>query len=186
MANTFIWNWLLLPILPLSELIKQDFGSNIKTDLMTKSFWQRICPYMIIVSITMGLWASTYPGWTWFVVNVLKADKSDKVHNLICHLVPFYMTFSFATVLNGTYYGLGRTDLLAIKSFIGNCLISTLFALFMNGILFGKNVFSIATIFGLGLVNGFVFSIVFLYFLLRNYSQLASAFSQNHKDIDSL
>ena len=74
------------------------------------------------------------------------------------------MTFSFATVLNGTYYGLGRTDLLAIKSFIGNCLISTLFALFMNGILFGKNVFSIATIFGLGLVNGFVFSIVFLHY----------------------
>ena len=141
---------------------------------------------MVIVSITMGLWASTYPGWTWFAINVLKADKSQKVLELICHLVPFYVTFSFATVLNGTYYGLGRTDLLAIKSFIGNCLISTLFALFMNGILFGKNVFSIATIFGLGLVNGFVFSFIFLYFLLRNYSQLATAFTQKPNDIASL
>ena len=141
---------------------------------------------MVIVLITVGLWASTYPGWTWFVVNILKAEKSDKIFDLICHLVPFYVTFTFATVLNGTYYGLGRTDLLAVKSFIGNCLISTLFALFMNGILFGKNVFSIATIFGLGLVNGFVFSIVFLYFLLKNYSQLATAFSQKSNDIATL
>ena len=78
-ANTFIWNWLLLPIIPLSDLIKQDFGSNINTKVMLNPLWLRLVPYFIFTLLSLIIWGSTYPGWSWFITNVLQADTSTKI-----------------------------------------------------------------------------------------------------------
>ena len=165
-ANTFIWSWLLLPIIPLSDLIKQDVASSLHGSNQ-KPFWIKILPYVTFVVITLIIWSATYPGWFWFVTNVLKADEPDLVLDLICHLAPFYACFTFGTVLNGIFYGLGRTDLLALKAFLGNCLIVTLFLLFSNGILFETNVFSVATIFGIGLTFGTAMTLILFVFIAR-------------------
>ena len=106
-------------------------------------------------------------GWFWFISKILKADKPILVKQIICHLIPFYVLFTFGSIINGIFYGMGRTDILALKSFIGNCIIAILFTLFTNGILFSTNVFSIATIFGVGLVSGFVLSSFFLMITIR-------------------
>ena len=166
-ANTFIWSWLLLPILPLGDLIKQDFGSNMNTEKMRISIWIRLCPYFLLNSIWLIFWAISYPGWSWFISKILKADQPILVKQIICHLIPFYVLFTFGSIINGIFYGMGRTDILALKSFIGNCIIAILFTLFTNGILFSTNVFSIATIFGVGLVSGFVLSSFFLMITIR-------------------
>ena len=167
-ANTFIWSWLLRPILPLGgDLIQQDFGSNMNTERMTIPIWKRLCPYFLLNLIWLIFWAISYPGWFWFISKVLKADQPILVKQIICHLIPFYVLFTFGSIINGIFYGMGRTDILALKSFIGNCIIAILFTLFTNGILFSTNVFSIATIFGVGLVSGFVLSSFFLMITIR-------------------
>ena len=168
-ANTFIWSWLLLPVLPLGDLIKQDVASALNDEEAKKPFNIKIVPYMTFVALTLILWSATYPGWFWFVANVLKAEDSNLVMDLIKHLVPFYACFAFGSVLNGVFYGLGRTDLLALKAFLGNCLIVTLFVLFSNDILFETNVFSVATI---GLVFGVVTTLIFFTIAVRKSPNL--------------
>ena len=137
------------------------------TEKMNIPIWKRLCPYFLLNSIWLIFWAISYPGWFWFISKILKADKPVLVKQIICHLIPFYSLFTFGSIVNGIFYGMGRTDILALKSFIGNCIIGILYTLFTNGILFPTNVFSIATIFGIGLVSGFVLSSLFLMIIIR-------------------
>ena len=45
-ANTFIWSWLLLPILPLADLVKQDVAVGLNADEAAKRpFWLKLLPY---------------------------------------------------------------------------------------------------------------------------------------------
>ena len=60
-ANTFIWNWLLLPILPLSDLIKQDIASSLQIE-EKKPFWLKLTPYFTYTCITLLIWSITIPG----------------------------------------------------------------------------------------------------------------------------
>ena len=160
-ANTFIWSWLLLPILPLSDLIKQDIASNLNNESNKKPFWIKLFPYVSFTFVTLLIWLVSLPGWHWFLVTVLNSDKPDLVLDLIEQLVPCYACFTFGLLFTSVLYALGRTDYLALKSFIGNCLIVTLFFLFHNEILFKNNVFGVAAIFGIGLVFGTVTSVLF-------------------------
>ena len=173
-ATTLVWNWLLVPILPLSDLIKQDIGSSISEPTKQKKHWKKIMPYMFFAALTLMIWAATYPGWTWFVVNVLNSnsDKSDMVMDLLRHLVPCYAVFVFGLILNGVFYGLGRTEFLAIKAIIGNVVIVALFTMFNNGILFSNNVFGVAAIFGTSLVMGAVTTLIMYMYLTRSQQQL--------------
>ena len=68
-ANTFIWNWLLLPILPLSDLIKQDIASRLNVDDKKKPFWLKLIPYFTFTCLPLLIWLVTFPGWHWFIIN---------------------------------------------------------------------------------------------------------------------
>jgi hypothetical protein len=165
-ANTLIWNWLLLPVLPLSELVKQDVASRLGNQLDLKPYWQKLLPYCIYGCLAILIWAVTSPAWNWFIINVLNAEKPELVMDLVSRLVPCYAVFVFGLILNGVFYALGKTELLALKAFIGNCLIVVLFLLFSNGILFETNVFAVATIFGTGLVCGAIITAVMYIFVI--------------------
>ena len=160
-ANTFIWNWLLLPILPLNELIKQDIASNLQTE-DKKPVWLKLVPYLTSTGLSLLLWLISIPGWEWFIITILKSDQPNLVLDLIKQLVPCYAFFTIGSLFNGILYALGRTDYLALKSFMGNCLIVVLFMLFSYGIWFKSNVFAVASIFGSGLVFGSGTSALFL------------------------
>ena len=166
-ANTFIWNWLLLPILPLADLIKQDVASNLNNEPNKKPFGMKLLPYLIFTMMTLLIWLSTAPAWPWFLESILNADKPDLVLDLIQQLVPCYACFTFSLLLTGVMYALGRTGYLAVKSLIENALIMTLFLFFSNGILFEDNVFTVAAIFGTGLVFGTATSVGFFALIVR-------------------
>ena len=65
-ANTFIWSWLLLPILPLSDLIKQDVAVNLKNEAGQQPYWLKLTPYTAFTLLTLLAWLATYPGWRYF------------------------------------------------------------------------------------------------------------------------
>ena len=153
-ANTFIWNWLLLPILPLSDLMKQDVAACLSDENAKKPFWLKLLPFVCFTIASLILWLVTFPGWNWFVVTVLQSEKSALVLNLVSKLVPCYACFAFAGLISGVLYALGRTDLLALKAALDNTVIVILFVLFNNGILFSDDVYAVASIFGVGLVFG--------------------------------
>ena len=163
-ANTFIWNCLLLPILPLNELLKQDVASGLSQpnkNIIAK----KIFPYFVFNSIFLILWVMTYPGWFLILNKVLNTNNPELVLGLIKQLVPCYAVFTFGYILNGIFYALGKTEYLLVQTLLGNVVLMTLFTLYSNGVFFQAGVYSIANIFGSGLVLGTV-TTVLLYFCL--------------------
>ncbi len=171
-ATTFVWSWLLIPIQPLSELLKQDVGSSLGLPENQRRHWKKILPYLVFAILSLLIWASTYPGWNWFLVNVLRADKSELVLDLLQHLVPCYAIFVFGFILNGVFYALGRTEFLVLKAVIGNVLIVVLFALFKNGIWFTNDVFGVTAIFGTSLVTGAIVTTLMYCNIVRSHPTL--------------
>ena len=161
-ANTFIWNCLLLPILPLNELLKQDVASGLSQPNKT-SLPKKIFPCFVFNSTFLMLWVMTYPGWFLILSKVLNTDNPDLVFGLIKQLVPCYAVFTFGYILNGIFYALGKTVYLLVQTLLGNVFLITLFTLYSNGIFFQVGVYSITSIFGSGLVLGTV-TTVLLYF----------------------
>ena len=122
----------------------------------------KTCPISYIHGLFLFIWLISIPSWQWFIITILKSDQPNLVLDLTKQLVPCYAFFTIGSLFNGIFYALGRTDYLALKSFVGNCLIVVLFMLFSYGIWFKSNVFAVASIFGTGLVFGSVTSALFL------------------------
>ena len=89
---------------------------NLNKELEKRPFWIKLLPYSVFTLATLALWSATFPGWRWFLVTVLNADKPDLVLDLVKQLVPCYTFFTFASLWAGVLYALGRTDLLALKA----------------------------------------------------------------------
>ena len=158
--------------LPLGDLIKQDIASDLNSETDRMSFKYKIIPYLVFTMVFLLIWLITLPAWNWFITEVLNAEKPDLVFEIIQQLVPCYAFFAFGNLLNGILYAIGKTSILALKSFIGNCVIVGMFLLFSNQIFFKTNVYSVASIFGIGLVLGSILTSIFSYFVVRKSKAL--------------
>jgi Na+-driven multidrug efflux pump len=173
-ANTFIWNWLLLTVLPLNELIKQDVASCLdETSSGQKKLHRvKLLPYLIIGMTSVFVWAITYPAWPWFTVKILHADKPELVFDLLRILVPCYAFFVIVPILNGVFCALGRTDLMAFKSIGCNIIMGVLFITLTYSDAFYEfqAIYAVTAIFCITLVLG-TFSTLILYccYLSKKY-----------------
>ena len=105
-ANGFIWNWLLLPVLALTEMLKQDISTNHPEERYSK-----IVPTYVVISLTIVfLWLVTSPGWYTFICTVLNAaDKSpDVISNLVYQLMPGYLFFIVSSLNGSIFYAKGK------------------------------------------------------------------------------
>ena len=105
-ANGFIWNWLLLPVLALAEMLKQDVSTN-----HPEEKYRLIVPmYITISSSIVLLWAMTAPGWYAFICSVLNAaDKNpDVITNLVYQLMPGYLFFIISSMNGSIFYAKGK------------------------------------------------------------------------------
>ena len=171
-ANTFFWNWLLLPILPLGDVMKKDIASNLTNDCSRLPFKFKIIPYLAIILLFLVFWILSIPAWTWFLRNVLYAHNDYLVLKIIKMLTPCYAVFAFSPLFCGVLYALGKTKIMTFKTIIGNTLIVILFVLYSNSILFQQDIYGISTIFGIGLVCGTMLSSFFLYFSIRKSDKI--------------
>lgn len=109
-TNNFIWGWLLLPVLTLGTLIRQDVGNHQgKID-------GRLAGYFWLTVIIVGLWLVTIPAWRWFIANAMGSDEAGKVVYLALVFLGFYVVFALNHVLDSYLYGMGRTDLMLYQS----------------------------------------------------------------------
>ena len=105
-ANGFIWNWLLLPVLALTEMLKQDVSTN-----HPEEKYRLITPMYAIISLfILLLWAITAPGWYAFICSVLNAaDKNpDVITNLVDQLMPGYVFFIISSMNGSIFYAKGK------------------------------------------------------------------------------
>ncbi|MEC6816720.1 MATE family Na+-driven efflux transporter [Photobacterium toruni] len=144
-ANQFIWGWLLLPVLTLGQLVKQDAATH---NGLTS---QRVNNYLWLSVGIVATWLLTAPLWQSFITNVMGISDVAPVMHLIGLLVGFYIVFSLNNVIDSYFYGIGRTDLMLYQSLLVNSIFyGGAFTLYQMGI-FVPTLDRIAIMFGLGI-----------------------------------
>ena len=143
-ANNFIWGWLLLPILQLGELIKQETAKD-ETAVSDNTFG-----YFAITGAICLLWVILIPLYKPFMQYVLGFRDVDKLFNLVMILLGFYILFAFQNVFDATFYGRGKTEYMLFESVVTNSLYYGLFfVLYLNGVWL-PTLTGIALMFGFG------------------------------------
>ena len=164
-TNGFIWGWLLLPILTLGTLMRQDAGNN------DGKLGNRFFGYFIATGLIIFVWLLTMPGWVWFVSTVMGSSEAGRVVDLTVLMLFFYVVFAFNHLLDSYFYGVGRTDLMLYQSlFVSIVYYGTAFLAYQVGF-FIPDLQSIALLFGGGIVIDSV--VTFWQFRRHGYFQRA-------------
>lgn len=113
-SNTFLWSWLLVPVIALGELIKKEIGeSNPKVKEVVKSAF-------VITSVIITLWLVSIPFWGFFFKHLMNINNPEIVIQISIIALIFYIVFAYNNIIDSVFYGLGRTDLMLIQSIIVN------------------------------------------------------------------
>ncbi|MDN3663155.1 multidrug transporter [Vibrio agarivorans] len=144
-TNGFIWGWLLLPVLTLGQLVKQDAATN---DGLTT---QKVNRYLLVTCGIFLIWFISSPLWESFIHNVMGVGNAEQVVNLVYLMVGFYVVFALNNVIDSYFYGIGRTDLMLYQSLAVNTLFyGAAFVLYQFG-WFEPTLEWVAIMFGLGI-----------------------------------
>lgn len=115
-ANNFIWGWLLLPVLQLGELIKQEIATD------KDSLQRNTLGYFSITAIIALLWVASIPAWKLFMTHVLGFADVSKLFGLVMLLLGFYVLFAIQNVFDATFYALGKTNYMLFESVVTNAI----------------------------------------------------------------
>ncbi|NLT09394.1 MAG: MATE family efflux transporter [Ruminococcus sp.] len=161
-ANNFIWGWMLLPIIQLGELIKQETAKD-------KNAVRNNTPgYFAITAMTCLLWVVTIPLYKPFMQYILNYSDLDKLFELVMVLFGFYVLYSFQNVFDATFYGRGKTTYMLFESMVTNSIYyGTFFILYLCGI-WKPTLIGIALMFGCGNAFDTVVSFVAYRYFLKN------------------
>lgn len=143
-ANNFIWGWLLLPVLQLGELIKQEVATD------PENVRRNSRGYFAITAIICALWILSIPAWKPFMTHILGFDEVDKLFELVLLLVGFYFLYAIQNVFDSIFYGLGKTNYMLFESIVTNTIYyGSAFILYMTGT-WTPTLTGIALLFGIG------------------------------------
>ncbi len=160
-TNQFIWGWLLLPVLALGNLIKQDVATH------CGDIGNRMTGYLQLTGLCILLWLLSMPGWNWFIQNIMGIDQAQAITELALLMIGFYAIFAINNVLDSYFYGRGRTDLMLYQSLIVNTVFyGGAYLLYLQGV-FVPSLTSIAVLFGLGMTFDSVVTLI-MYLKLKN------------------
>ena len=160
-ANNFIWGWLLLPVLQLGELIKQEIAAD------RDNLRRNTLGYLGITGMICMIWFVSIPVWKSFMTRILGFGDVDKLFSLVMLLVGFYVLFAFQNVFDATFYGLGKTSYMLFESVVTNTIYYGIaFVLYMTGV-WVPTLTGIALLFGIGNAFDSMVSLCAYGFLLK-------------------
>lgn len=112
LANNFIWNWLLIPMLALSKVIKSDCKEGYKR-INQRNY------YLITIGV-MLIWLCLIPSWIPFLQGAEKLQNAEEVYSILIKLFWFYLAYVLTVIPNGIFVRLGKTKYSLINSAIVN------------------------------------------------------------------
>ncbi len=162
-ANNFIWGWMLLPIIQLGELIKQETSTN------KDAVKNNTIGYFVITMITILAWCVLIPAYKPFMEYVLNFGEVDKLFELVMVLFGFYVLYALQNVFDATFYGLGKTHYMLFESIVTNSIYYGIaFILYVTGV-WQPTLIGIALLFGIGNAFDTIVSLGAYWFLLRRH-----------------
>ena len=160
-ANNFIWGWLLLPVLQLGELIKQETATD------KENIHKNILGYFGITTIISALWFISIPLWKPFMINILQFTDVEKLFELVLVLIGFYVPYAFQNIFDSIFYGLGKTNYMLFESVVTNTIYYGIaFVLYLTGV-WTPSLIGIALLFGIGNAFDSIVSLGAFAFLLK-------------------
>ena len=160
-AYNFIWGWLLLPVIQLGELIKQEVAAN-QENLRRNSLG-----YFGITAMICAFWFVSIPAWKPFMAHILGFADVEKLFSLVMLLIGFYVFYAVQNVFDATFYGLGKPNYMLFESVVTNTFYYGIaFVLYITGI-WVPTLTGIALLFGIGNVFDSVVSLCAYVFLLK-------------------
>ena len=175
-ANNFIWGWLLLPILQLGELIKQEVASD------EENIRRNSLGYFAITAMIAGLWFVTIPLWKPFMTHVLQFGDVDKLFDLVMLLVGFYVLYGFQNAFDATFYGLGKTNYMLFESVVTNTVYYGIAFILYATHVWTPTLMGIALLFGIGNAFDSVVSFVAYRHLLKKRKIHILSVEENHEN----
>ena len=162
-ANNFIWGWMLLPVIQLGELIKQETAKD------EKAIDNNSLGYFSVTAIVCALWAILIPTYKPFMQYVLGYSDVDRLFELVMVLFGFYILYAFQNVFDCTFYGRGKTNYMLFESVVTNSVYyGTFFVLYLTGV-WTPTLIGIALMFGIGnAFDSIVSGVAYAYFLKKN------------------
>ena len=161
LANGFIWTWMLLPIISLSNVIKSE-GDKTKNNLMKYLF--------IYALVTLGIifiWLVTIPSYELFIHNILNVKNSELVTNIVLMLLPFYICFALNNIINSMIIGWGRSDITLYQSILVNILVYIPYFSALMSNIWVPDVMQIAIMFGMTMLTGFILNTIIFVIITR-------------------
>ena len=160
-ANNFMWGWLLLPVLQLGELVKQETATD------KENVCKNTLGYFSITAIISALWFVSIPLWKPFMTNILQFTDVEKLFELVLVLVGFYVLYAFQNVFDSIFYGLGKTNYMLFESVVTNTVYYGIaFLLYLTG-MWTPSLIGIALLFGIGNAFDSLVSLGTFAFLLK-------------------
>lgn len=149
-ANNFVWGWLLVPITCFVQIVQK----NSLTKITFQNVWKYAC--MIV-----GLWVITIPLWGVFIHRIMGVNPYQEILNILYLLVPYYLCYVIAALLDAWFVSRGKTIYLLLNSVIVNIVYyGVMYLLFQAGA-FACNIDFIIHLFGLGMAVHMIFSALF-------------------------
>ncbi|MCI8668721.1 MAG: hypothetical protein HFI34_04250 [Lachnospiraceae bacterium] len=151
-ANNFVWGWLLVPVTCLAQIIQK----NSLTDIKFHNVWKYVC-------VILSVWGITIPFWRFFIHDIMGISNDKDILNILYVLVPYYVCYIIAAMIDGWFVSKGKTVYIFINSVIVNIVYyGIMYGLFKRDV-FVLNIHFIIHLFGLGMVVHMIISIL-LYF----------------------
>jgi Na+-driven multidrug efflux pump len=160
-ANNFIWFWLLLPVLALGDLVKKEVGEDID-NIKTKTFG-----YFIVVTIIVIAWLISIPVWKPFLQYVMNVSEYEKVYGIVTLQLVFYITFAYNSIMDSTFYGVGKTNYMLYQSLIIDVFYYGIAFILYITKAFTPTLTTISLMFGIGMVLDFIPTTILYRKLLR-------------------
>ena len=117
-ATSFIWDWLLLPILALGQYLnrKQAFEKEI-------SLKEKLIAPFILISFVILIWMALIPAYNPFVKYVLNNNHSKVISHLVIISLGFYILMAFNDPIDKILYGDGKSQYMLIQSLLTNIIV---------------------------------------------------------------
>ena len=161
MANNFIWGWMLLPIIQLGELIKQETSTN------ENAVKDNTLGYFTITAITILAWCVLIPLYKPFMKHVLNYGDVDKLFELVMVLFGFYVLYAIQNIFDCTFYGLGKTQYMLFESVVTNSIYYGIAFILWKAKVWTPSLIGIALLFGIGNAFDTIVSLGAYWFLLK-------------------
>ncbi|MGL5591010.1 MAG: MATE family Na+-driven efflux transporter [Metamycoplasmataceae bacterium] len=173
-ANSFVWSWLLIPVLALGDVIKVE-GDSSKINLK-----QKFLVYTVITTIIVAIWAATIPAYGPFIHNALNVDDYQFIVKIVMILLPFYVLFAYNNIIDAMLIGWGRTDLLLYQSIFANLFVYVPYFIALQTGAWIPSVESIAIMFGVGMSIDAILTVIIFVVIVHWKRELNFTYSRKH------